>query len=69
MRYVVVSANAYGADWPGTLDYLETLPRLKHLGDFQEHRTWDVDPAALDAQPDLLQYAEPDTMAVFEFLP
>ena len=53
VRYVVVSANAYGADWPGTLDYLESLPALKHLGDFQEQRTWQVDPAVLDAQPDM----------------
>jgi hypothetical protein len=69
VHYVVVSANAYGADWPGTLDYLKSLPRLRHLQDIQEHRTWQVDPAVLDAQPDLLQYAEPDTMAVFELQP
>jgi hypothetical protein len=69
VRYIVVSANAYGADWPGTLNYLESVPRLKHLQDVQEHRTWDVNPAVLDAQPFLLQYAEPDTMAVFELLP
>jgi hypothetical protein len=69
VRYIVVSANAYGADWPGTLDYLKTLPRLKHLQDIQEHRTWSVDPGVLDAQPDLLQYVEPDTMALFELLP
>ncbi|MEO8287848.1 MAG: glycosyltransferase family 39 protein [Chloroflexota bacterium] len=69
VRYLVVSSNAYGADWPGTSDFLKTLPRLKFVGDFQEHRTWDVDPAVLDAQPELLQYAEPDTMAVFELAP
>jgi hypothetical protein len=68
VKYIVVSSNAYGADWPGTFNYLQTLPRLKHLQDIQEHRTWDVDPGVLDAQPFLLQYAEPDTMSVFELL-
>ena len=69
VRYVVVSAKAYGADWPGTLEYLKGLPRLKDLQHIQEHRIWDVDPALLDDQPDLLQYAEPDTVEVFELLP
>ncbi len=68
VRYVVVSANAYGADWPGTLDYLRTLPRLRYMQSIEESRIWDVDPAVLDAQPDLLQYFEPDTQAVFELL-
>jgi hypothetical protein len=69
VRYIVVSAKAYGPDWPGTLDFLQTLPRLRHLQDIPEHRTWSVDPGVLDAQPDLLQYAEPDTMSVFELVP
>lgn len=66
VRYVVVSANAYGADWPGTLEFLKTLPRLKLLQTVDEGRTWNVDPGVLDAQPELLQYFEPDTFAVFE---
>jgi len=69
VRYVVVSANAYGADWPGTLEFLQSLPRLKYLQTVQETRTWEVDPAVLDAQPDFLQYFEPDTQAIFELLP
>jgi hypothetical protein len=69
VRYIVVSANAYGADWPGTLEYLKTVPGLRHIEDFQEHRTWDVDPGVLDAQPELEQYALPDTLAVFELMP
>jgi hypothetical protein len=66
VRYIVVSANAYGADWPGTLEYLKTLPRLKLLQTVGEGRTWNVDPGVLDAQPEMLQYFEPDTFAVFE---
>ena len=68
VRYVVVSGNAYGANWPGTLAYLKTLPRLRHLGDFEEPRGWDVDPAVLDAQPEHEAYALPDNLAVFELL-
>jgi len=66
VRYIVVSANAYGADWPGTLDFLQTLPRLHLLKTVDEARTWNVDPGVVDAQPELLQYFEPDTLAVFE---
>jgi hypothetical protein len=68
VRYIVVSANAYGADWPGTLDYLRSLPRLRLLQVVQEDRTWEVDPAVLDAQPEHLQYFEPDTQAIFELV-
>jgi hypothetical protein len=68
VRYIVVSANAYGADWPGTLEYLQSLPRLRHLQTIQETRSWEVDPAVVDAQPELLQYFEPDTQAVFELV-
>jgi hypothetical protein len=68
VRYIAVSANAYGADWPGTLDFLRSLPRLRLLQTVQEARTWEVDPAVLDAQPELLQYFEPDTQAVFELV-
>jgi hypothetical protein len=66
VRYIVVSANAYGADWPGTLDFLKTKPRLRLLQTIPETRAWNVDPAVLDAQPELEQYFEPDTFAVFE---
>jgi hypothetical protein len=66
VRYIVVSANAYGPDWPGYGDFLKGLPRLRHLGNFQEKRTWDVDPRVLDARPDLVDYVLPDTLAVFE---
>lgn len=69
VRYVIVSANAYGADWPGTLDYLKSLPRLKLLQTVRETRSWDVDPAVLDAQPDFLPYFEPDTQAIFQLIP
>jgi hypothetical protein len=68
VRYVVVSGNAYGADWPDTLAYLKTLPGLRHLGDFKERRTWEVDPAVLDAQPEHEGYALPDSLAVFELV-
>jgi hypothetical protein len=66
VRYVVVSGNAYGAGWPDTLAYLKSLPSLRHMGDFEERRTWEVDPAVLDAQPEHEAYALPDTLAVFE---
>ncbi len=69
VRYIVVSANGYGSDWQGTLDYLKGVPNLKHLADFHEPRTWDVDPAILDARPDLEEYAQSDTQAVFEIMP
>ncbi|HYO49479.1 MAG TPA: hypothetical protein VEW94_06475, partial [Chloroflexia bacterium] len=68
VRYIVVSANAYGPDWPGYGDFLKGLPRLRHQGDFQEKRTWDVDPRVLDARPDLVDYVLPDTLAVFELV-
>ena len=68
VRYIVVSANAYHSDWPGTLAYLESLPRLHHLGDFNEPRLWQVDPRVLDARPDMEDYALPDTLAVFELV-
>jgi hypothetical protein len=68
VRYVVVSANAYGADWEGTEQFLKSLPRLRHLGDYQGPRTWDVDPSVLDARPDMEDYVLPDTLAVFELV-
>jgi hypothetical protein len=69
VRYVVVSGNAFGADWPGTLEYLKSLPGLRWLGTFQEARAWDVDPGVLDARPDMEEYAVPDNRAVFEIVP
>ena len=66
VRYVVVSANAYGADWEGTLAYLKTVAGLKYMDSFGLPRTWDVDPGVLDARPDMEEYALPDTLAVFE---
>jgi hypothetical protein len=69
VRYVVVSANAYGADWPGSADFLRSLPDLRHLGDFPEARVWEVDPAVVDARPDMEEYLVPDTFSVFELLP
>jgi hypothetical protein len=68
VRYIAVSANAYGADWPGTLDFLQSLPRLRLLQTIQETRIWEVDPAVLDSQPEFLQYFEPDTQAIFELV-
>jgi hypothetical protein len=68
VRYVVVSGNAYGPNWPGTLAYLKALPRLRHLGDFIEPRAWQVDPSVLDAQPEHEAYALPDNLAVFELV-
>lgn len=69
VRYIIVSANGYGSHWQGTFDYLKSLPSLKFLADFHEPRTWDVDPAILDARPDLEDYALSDTQAVFQLLP
>ncbi len=69
VRYIVVSGNAYGADWPGTLAYLKTLPHLRYLADFRERGMWDVDPQVLDARPDMEEYSAPDTPAVFELVP
>ncbi len=68
VRYIVVSGNAYGADWPGTLDYLKSLPRLHFLTSSQERTSWLVDPLVLDARPDMEEYAAPDTPAVFELV-
>lgn len=68
VRYLVVSANAYGSDWPGTLAFLGSLPRLRHMADFHEARVWDVDPGVLDARPDMEDALAPDTLAVFELL-
>jgi hypothetical protein len=69
VRYVVVSANGYREHWQERYEYLKSLPSLKHLADLREHRVWDVDPAILDARPDLEQYALDDTQALFELLP
>lgn len=68
VRYIVVSANAYGADWLGMLQQLKSLPRLRYLAGFNEDFTWNVDPAVLDARPDMDDYAQPDTPAVFELV-
>jgi hypothetical protein len=68
VRYLVVSANAYGSDWPGMLAFLGNLPRLRHMADFHEARVWDVDPGVLDARPDMEDALAPDTLAVFELL-
>lgn len=68
VRYIVVSGKAYGADWPGTLSYLRTLPRMRYRADFRERGVWDVDPQVLDARPDMEEYALPDTPAVFELV-
>ncbi|MFL5732221.1 MAG: 6-pyruvoyl-tetrahydropterin synthase-related protein [Chloroflexia bacterium] len=68
VKYIVVSANAYGADWPGTLAFLKSLPRLRHLQDFNEARSWDVDPAVLDARPDMEDALAPDTVSIFELI-
>jgi hypothetical protein len=68
VRYVVVSANAYGADWPGASAYLKSLPRLRHLADFDEQRAWEVDPAVADARPDMVEYLVPDTFSLFELV-
>jgi hypothetical protein len=68
VRYVVVDGNSYGANWPGTLEYLKSLPRLRHLGDFEGQRGWDVDPAVLDAQPEHEVYALPESVGVFELV-
>lgn len=66
VRYIVVSANAYGADWASTLDYFKSISGMSYKASFQEQRTWDVDPGVLDARPDMVRYADPDTLAVFE---
>jgi hypothetical protein len=68
VRYVVVSANAYGADWQGTSEFLRSLPRLRHIADFQEARAWEVDPAVVDARPDMEEYLAPDTFSLFELV-
>lgn len=68
VRYIVVSGNAYGADWPGTLNYLKSLPGMRNMMSFTERGTWDVDPQVLDARPDMEEYAAPNIFAVFELL-
>ncbi|MDQ3704396.1 MAG: glycosyltransferase family 39 protein [Chloroflexota bacterium] len=69
VRYVVVSGKPYGADWPGVLDYLKSLPQVRFLAEFQDRSVWQVDPQVLDARPDMGEYATPDDTAVFELLP
>ena len=69
VKYIVVSANAYGADWPETQQYLQSIAALHLLGQFPEPRTWDVDPAVIDNRPDMEEYLLPDNFAVFELLP
>lgn len=68
VRYILVSGNAYGSDWPGTLAYLKSLSRMRYMAAFHERGTWDVDPQVLDARPDMEEYAAPSTFAVFELL-
>jgi hypothetical protein len=69
VRYVVVSGKPYGADWPGFLDYLKTLPQLRYLAAFEDRSVWQVDPQVLDARPDMVEYALPDNTAVFQLMP
>jgi hypothetical protein len=68
VRYLVVSGKPYGADWPGVLDYLQSLPRLRYLAAFEDRSTWIVDPQVLDARPDMVEYAMPENNAVFEIV-
>jgi hypothetical protein len=69
VSYIVVSANGYREHWQERYEYLKSLPVLKHIADLNEPRVWAVDPAVLDARPDLEQYALDDTQALFELLP
>ncbi|HEX8598711.1 MAG TPA: glycosyltransferase family 39 protein [Chloroflexia bacterium] len=68
VRYVVVSGKPYGADWPGFLDHLKSLPQVRFMAEFQDRSVWKVDPQVLDARPDMGEYATPDDTAVFELV-
>jgi hypothetical protein len=69
VRYIVVSQNAYAQHWQEMDDRLRDTGALKYLAEFQEPRSWDVDPAVLDAYPGLESYVFSDTQMVFELLP
>jgi hypothetical protein len=68
VRYIVVSANAYGEDWANEKAGLDSNPRLKLLITNIERRIWHVDPAPLDARPDMQRFVLPDTLVVYELL-
>jgi hypothetical protein len=68
VRYIVVSGKPYGADWPGVLDYLKSLPQVRYLATFEDRSPWTVDPQVLDARPDMVEYAMPENNAVFELV-
>lgn len=68
VRYVVVSGKPYGADWPGVLDHLKTLPGVRYMAAFEDRSPWTVDPQVLDARPDMVEYAMPENNAVFELV-
>jgi hypothetical protein len=68
VRYIVVSANAYAERWANEKAGLDTNPRLRLLTMQNERRIWHVDPAPLDARPDMQRFVLPDTLAVYELL-
>jgi hypothetical protein len=68
VRYIVVSANAYAERWTNEKAGLDTNPRLRLLTVHEERRIWKVDPAPLDARPDMQRFVLPDTLATYELV-
>jgi hypothetical protein len=68
VRYIVVSANAYEHEWETAKAEIDANPRLRLLASHIERRIWFVDPAPLDARPDMRRFVLPDTLVTYELV-
>jgi hypothetical protein len=68
VRYIVVSANAYEHEWETAKAGIDANPRLRLLATHTERRIWFVDPAPLDARPDMRRFVLPDTHVTYELV-
>ncbi len=65
VRYVVVAASSYGADWPATRAYFATLPAWTPVYQAAEPRRYQAPFWLGDVQPDLTAAFAPDELMVY----
>jgi hypothetical protein len=65
VRYVVVAASSYGADWPGTRAYFATLPDWTEATHASQPPTWAAPFWVADVRPELRDLLAPDELVVY----
>jgi hypothetical protein len=65
VRYVVVAAGSYGADWPGTRAYFATLPDWTEATHASQPPTWAAPFWVADVRPELRDLLAPDELVVY----